>query len=87
MKVAFEHIHCIANVLSARRCTSFGLDEIHFIVFHQRYCVFYWIHFRVLIVKQLSDYFVVILQVINEFSSLESWLGNLIIEATIQTAQ
>ena len=38
---------------------------------------------RVLIVKKLSDYFVVILQVISEFSSLDSCLGHLIIVAPI----
>ena len=42
-----------------------------------------------LIAKKLSDCFVVILQVhvISEFSLLESRLGNLIIKATILTAQ
>ena len=38
-------------------------------------------------VKQLSNDFVVILQVISEFPSLDFRLSNFIIEATILTAQ
>ena len=51
------------------------------------YPVLYWIHFPVLIVKQLAEYFVVVLQVISEFSSLEFRLGNPVVEATIIAAQ
>ena len=36
-----------------------------------------------LIVKNLSDYFVVVLQVISEFSLLKYRLGNLVIVATV----
>ena len=76
--------------------------KIHITLMYELYCCFcsfspvlisVWLNkvkshiFWVLIVKQLSDRFLVILQVISEFSSLESSLGNLIIKATILAAQ